>query len=436
MAPLHLPKVLLLLFLFLLFTVSFVSSSSSSATLQPAIQLVGSRDLLEKKDSDGVQMPLKKNKLSTTPDASGTTLSSTNNKNNTKLIKPTTLTAPANSTKLTANKNSTKINKLQEKTFVKLKLNSTSNSIKPTSKPSNSTKPISKSSNSTKPISKSSNSTKPTSLLTQKSADPAKKNKPTIVKKEVKKSTKPVGGLTSRENDDEDDFVSEFRDLPSKFQETLLPDLEVLSTTSKAYLNKANKQISKGFNPIVGKTYAPMVASIISFAFILIPFLLVSLIFNRIKAYFSLQKLVIFIQIYLSIYFSILSLSSIVTGLEPLKFFYATSQSTYVCIQLLQTLAYVLYLLVLLMYLVLVFSTESAMASKLLGLGQTFVGFAVGLHYYMTVFHRAVLRQPPKTSWKVHAVYATCFLLICLLGTAERRKKAYVVDGSEEGKKS
>lgn len=426
MAPLHLPKVLLLLFLFLLFTVSFVSSSSSSATLQPAIQLVGSRDLLEKKDSDGVQMPLKKNKLSTTPDASGTTLSSTNNKNNTKLIKPTTLTAPANSTKLTANKNSTKINKLQEKTFVKLKLNSTSNSIKPTSKPSN----------STKPISKSSNSTKPTSLLTQKSADPAKKNKPTIVKKEVRKSTKPVGGLTYRENDDEDDFVSEFRDLPSKFQETLLPDLEVLSTTSKAYLNKANKQISKGFNPIVGKTYAPMVASIISFAFILIPFLLVSLIFNRIKAYFSLQKLVIFIQIYLSIYFSILSLSSIVTGLEPLKFFYATSQSTYVCIQLLQTLAYVLYLLVLLMYLVLVFSTESAMASKLLGLGQTFVGFAVGLHYYMTVFHRAVLRQPPKTSWKVHAVYATCFLLICLLGTAERRKKAYVVDGSEEGKKS
>lgn len=124
------------------------------------------------------------------------------------------------------------------------------------------------------------------------------------------------------------------------------------------------------------------------------------------------------------------------TGLEPLKFFYATSQSTYICIQLLQTLAYVLYLVVLLMYLVLVFSTESSMMSKMLGFGQTFVGLAVGLHYYVTVFHRAVLRQPPKTSWKVHGVYATCFLLICLLGTAERRKKAYVVDGSEEGKKS
>ncbi|KAJ0534703.1 hypothetical protein HanRHA438_Chr09g0403551 [Helianthus annuus] len=237
-------------------------------------------------------------------------------------------------------------------------------------------------------------------------------------------------------DDEEDDFVSEFRDLPLRFQETLIPDLEVISKTSKTYLNKANKHIYKGVNPIVGKKYAPIATSFISFLFILIPFLLVSLIFNRIKAYFSLQKLIIFIQIYLSIYFSILALSSLVTGLEPLKFFYATSQNTYVCLQLLQTLAYVLYLLVLLMYIVLVFSTDSSVVSKLLGLGQTFVGFAVGLHYYMTVFHRAVLRQPPRSSWKVHGVYATCFLFICLLGTVERRKKAYVVDGSEEEKKN
>ncbi|KAJ0097051.1 hypothetical protein Patl1_27244 [Pistacia atlantica] len=75
-----------------------------------------------------------------------------------------------------------------------------------------------------------------------------------------------------------------------------------------------------------------------------IPLVLVSLIFNRIKAYFSIQKILIFIQVYLAIYFSILCLSALVTGLEPLKFFYATSQSTYVCLQVLQTLGYVLYL--------------------------------------------------------------------------------------------
>ncbi|XP_076927710.1 uncharacterized protein LOC143591374 [Bidens hawaiensis] len=283
---------------------------------------------------------------------------------------------------------------------------------------------VSKTTNSTKPTSK------PTSNLTQKSSDPVKKAKP--IKKDQKSTT-----LTFGEVNEEDDLVSEFRDLPTRFQETFIPDLEALSKTSKSYLNKANKQITKGVNPIVGKKYAPIATSFISFAFILIPFLLVSLIFNRIKAYFSLQKLIIFIQIYLSIYFSILALSSLVTGLEPLKFFYATSQSTYVCLQLLQTLAYVLYLLLLLMYLVLVFSTDTSAVCKLLGLGQTFVGFAVGLHYYVTVFHKAVLRLPPKTSWKVHGVYATCFLLICLLGTAERRKKAYVDDdGNEEGKKN
>lgn len=101
-----------------------------------------------------------------------------------------------------------------------------------------------------------------------------------------------------------------------------------------------------------------------------------------------------------------------------------------------QTLGYVLYLLLLLMYLILVFSTESGPGSKLLGLAQTVVGFAVGLHYYVTVFHRVVLKQPPKTNWKVHGIYAACFVIICVLASADRRKKAYLEEGGEEGKKS
>ncbi|KAK1432404.1 hypothetical protein QVD17_09300 [Tagetes erecta] len=396
MAPLHFQSFTKLLFSLVLFALLLVPPSSSSS-----IQLVGRRHLLEKihPQQDNSDLSLKK-KQGTTPYALGTT------KNKTKLITP--------KPKSTTSSNSTKIQKLQEKDNKPIlkKLNSTSkpsnttnltkptsktsNLTKPTSKTTNPSKPISKSTNPSKPTSKSTNSTKPISktpkspsILTQKSQDPAKK--PT----KEQKSTKKVNTLTYTEDDEDNDLVSEIKDLPARFQETFIPDLEMISTTSKAYITKANKHISKNFNPIVGKKYAPMVASIISFAFILIPFLLVSLIFNRIKAYFSLQKLIIFIQIYLSIYFSILSLSSLVTGLEPLN-----------------------------------------IVSKLLGLGQTFVGFAVGLHYYVTVFHRAVLRQPPKTSWKVHAVYATCFLLICLLGTMERRKKAYVVDGSEEEKKN
>ncbi|XP_059298684.1 uncharacterized protein LOC132051562 [Lycium ferocissimum] len=261
-------------------------------------------------------------------------------------------------------------------------------------------------------------------------------NQPPTDKKTKTQETTQKKSQYSWLEDDEDDFISGFTDLPSKFQETLLPDLEKISKTSQVYLNKANKEITKNFKPYVGNKYAPTVASIISFAFILIPLILVSLIFNKIKAYFSLQKLLIFIQVYLSIYFSILCLSSLITGLEPLKFFYATAQSTYICLQVLQTLAYVLYLLMLLMYLILVFSTETGPATKIIGLAQTIVGFAVGLHYYMTVFHRAVLHQPPKTSWKVHAIYATFFLVICLSNSADRRKKAYLVEGGEVEKKS
>lgn len=106
--------------------------------------------------------------------------------------------------------------------------------------------------------------------------------------------------------------------------------------------------------------------------------------------------------------------------------------------QVFQTLAYVLYLLMQLLNLVVVFSTiESGVSLKVLGVAQTLVGFAVGLHYYSAVFHRAVVGKPPKTNWKIHGIYAACFLVICLFAGAERRKKAYLQeDGNDDGKKS
>ncbi|KAF8411479.1 hypothetical protein HHK36_004031 [Tetracentron sinense] len=412
----------------------------------------------------------------------------TSTKNQTKLIKPTnnstkTTTAPAttsilnkpqfkklNSTSKASNSSTTSILDKSTTQFKKLnstskgsnssttsilkkteikKLNSTSKSSNSTSKISNSTKPgsisIKKSSDLLKPSTPKNKTTQP--IITKQSQTLTEK-KPS----EIKSKTPDKNQFTSKtpkqqkpqkptipswiDEEEEDNLVSEFRDLPSKFHRTLLPDLERISTTSKAYITKANNEITKGFKPLVGSKYAPTIASLISCVFILLPLLLVSLIFNRIKAYFSLQQILIFIQIYLSIYFTILCLSSLATGLEPLKFFFTTSQSTYVCLQVLQTLGYVLYLLLLLMYLVVVFSTECGLGSKVLGLGQTFVGFAVGLHYYAAVFHRAVLHQPPKTNWKVHGIYATCFLVICLFARAERRKKAYLEEGGEEGKKS
>lgn len=443
-------KVLLLYIVLFLFTSCiFLSASSDSSQLESSSkQFLGRRRILDmEKDQDQDQLPKKSSNSSfknQTKLSKPTTLSTKNQTN--KLIK--TSLSTKNQTKITKSSNSTKAT-LTSLSKIKLeKLNSTSKLKK-----LNSTSQLKKL-NST---SKSYNSTKSTSSFTKKTSDLLKlgspKNKTTkpVSKKETqilqtdsesKKQNKPAQINTKPkqpswlDQEMEDDLVAEFRNLPSKFQQTLLPDLERISITSKNYLNKANKEMTKGFKPIVGNKYASTIATIVSFVFITVPLLLVSLIFNRFKAYFSIQKIVIFIQIYLSIYFSILCLSSIVTGLEPLRFFYATSQSTYVCLMVLQTLGYVLYLLLLLMYLILVFSTDSGMGSKLLGLGQTFVGFAIGLHFYVAVFHRVVLHQPPKTTWKVHAIYATCFLVICLFAKFDRRKKAYLEEGGEEGKKN
>lgn len=479
MAPLQdsSPKKVLVLCLALVF-VSSVFCAYSTEVQAEKNELFFGRRMLELQDED--EQPIIKKKSSTTTAA--TALLSTKGKNQTKLVKATTSSSSKNQTKLiktgsvasknqtkllefpsesTKKSNKTKLSKpasdsstLEEKNpTIKIpvkKLNSTS------SKSSNSTKTSTflskKSSDLTKTSSSKDKTAKATTTTSKNSKilldknlsnEPKSKSKTvTSPDKEKPSDTKPKSEKSPKQTlprwidqDDDDDLVSGFRDLPSKFQETLIPDLERISKTSKVYLNKANKEITRGFNPIVGNKYAPTIASFTSFAFILIPLILVSLIFNKFKAYFSLQKILIFIQSYLSIYFSILCLSSLVTGLEPLRFFYVTSQSTYVCLLVLQTLGYVLYLLLILMYLILVFSTETGLATKLLALGQTFVGFAIGLHYYMMVFHRAVLHQPPKTSWKVHAVYATCFLLICLLTRADRRKKAYL-EGGVEGKLS
>uniref|UniRef100_A0A6M2E6S7 Uncharacterized protein n=1 Tax=Populus davidiana TaxID=266767 RepID=A0A6M2E6S7_9ROSI len=440
----HVPLLYLVLFLFTSLLLCASSDSDQQQQLQTDRFLVRRRMLGVETYED--QVPKKKNTNLSTKNQTKLTDPSLSTKNQTKPIK-TGSQSTKNQTKIT---NSTKatLTASQSKNQLK-KLNSTSqlNKLNTTSKASNSTKSIAGSTKKTPDLLKLGSSTdkttKPTSTKqtqslvdkkvgNQESQKQNKNQKQTNEKKttQTKKQPSWIG------QDDEDDLVAEFRDLPSKFHQTLIPDLERISITSKKYLTKANNDLTRGFKPIVGNKYAPTIASIVSFAFILIPLLLVSLIFNHIKAYFSIQKILIFIQVYLSIYFTILCLSSLVTGLEPLKFFYATSQSTYVCLMVLQTLGYALYLLLLLMYLILVFSTEYGLSSKFLGLGQTLVGYAIGLHYYVAVFHRVVLHQPPKTNWKVHGIYATCFLVICLFANAERRKKAYLEEGGEEGKKN
>ncbi|XP_061336605.1 uncharacterized protein LOC133283715 [Gastrolobium bilobum] len=436
----------LLLFVILFFFVSFCFSVCSEPQLKSKeLNSIsgGRRRMLELKaeENEEYEQPLKKkstkNQTKLIKPPSNLSL-----KNQTKTIKSNNLNSTKNQTKLSSKTTltDTSLKKLNSTTFKTKKLNST-NSSKPSNSVSTSIKTSLDLAKASGGGAKAKNKTTKATATKDKDKDKQTNNKfikedqtepekPNIQNKKLKA---PPSWLFEEEDDD---LISGFKDLPIKFKQTLIPDLERISTTSKAYITKANKEITKGFKPYVGNKYAPTIATSLSFAFVLIPLVFISLLFNRIKAYFSLQKLLIFIQAYLSIYFFILCLSSLITGLEPLRFFYSTSQTTYLCLQVLQTLAYVLYLLLLLMYLLLVFSTDCGLGSKFLGLAQSFVGFSVGLHYYMTVFHRVVLRQPPKTNWKIHGIYATCFFLICLIAGADRRKKTYLEEGGEEGKKN
>ncbi|WOL19917.1 hypothetical protein Cni_G28719 [Canna indica] len=429
--------ILLLLFLHVCLT------ASSSSTAVPA-------------SKSQKAPPLSKRSVAETGEEGGKTQNPTalkkklilGSKNQTKLLKP----KKSNSTATVAA--GSKITN----TTAKIKLGK---SLNATLKSSNSTKVLktikltkSNSTKSSKDQLKSLNSVSNSTKSSKKSVfdSPIAKNKTTSPAKAPPKAQQPqakkpakkakpaesMAWLEAEDDMDGTDLISDFRDLPSR----LLPDLERLSTTSKAYISAANKGIAEGVKPYVGKSYAPKVAPVLSSLFLALPLLLLTLLFRRLRAYLSIHRLLVFIQAYLAIYFGTLALTALVTGLEPLRFFYATSPGSYTWTQAAQTMGYLVYLVLQLADLVTVFSNDKdatgsgAASARALALAQMVIGLAVGMHYYAAVFHRAVSGEPPRANWRVHGVYAACFLVICACARAERRKKAYYDEGGEDGKNS
>ncbi|KAL6900808.1 hypothetical protein ACP4OV_005484 [Aristida adscensionis] len=245
-----------------------------------------------------------------------------------------------------------------------------------------------------------------------------------------------------------DGLISEFRDLPFRLQETLMPDLARLSHQSKAYLSAANAGIADGVRPILGGRWAAAAASAASVALLLLPLCMLTALVRRMGPYLPLlHRALLLAQAYLAIYFATLALAAAATGLEPLRFFHAASPAAYAWTQAAQSLGFMGYLVLQMVDLVAVFSGAASPeedgngdATKALGLAQMVVGLAVGLHYYAAVFHRAAAGEAPRANWRVYAVYAACFVIVCACARAERRKKAYLAGGgdgaTEEWKKS
>jgi hypothetical protein len=120
--------------------------------------------------------------------------------------------------------------------------------------------------------------------------------------------------------------------------------------------------------------------------------------------------------------------------------------TAYAWTQAAQSLGFMAYLVLHMVDLIVVFSGTASPeddgngdTAKALGLAQMVVGLAASVHYYTVVFHRAVAGVVPHANWRVYAVYAACFAIVCACARAERRKKAYLAGtdrAAEEWKKS
>jgi hypothetical protein len=130
--------------------------------------------------------------------------------------------------------------------------------------------------------------------------------------------------LTKQAEEGTDDLISEFRDLPSRLQETLMSDLARLSQHSKAYMSAANVGIADGVRPILGGRWAAVAV------LLLLPLFMLTALVQRMGPYLPLlHRALLLAQTYLAIYFTTLALTTTATGLEPLRFVHATSPAAY-----------------------------------------------------------------------------------------------------------
>ncbi|ONM54320.1 hypothetical protein ZEAMMB73_Zm00001d020135 [Zea mays] len=130
--------------------------------------------------------------------------------------------------------------------------------------------------------------------------------------------------LTKQPEEGTNDLISEFRDLPSRLHETLMPDLARLSQYSKAFLSAANAGIANSVRLILSGRLHGISGGAAGAA---------ALHAHRAGAAHgpvpAAPPVLLLAQTYLAIYFATLALTAAATGLEPLRFVHAASPAAY-----------------------------------------------------------------------------------------------------------
>ncbi|CAK9217122.1 unnamed protein product [Sphagnum troendelagicum] len=231
--------------------------------------------------------------------------------------------------------------------------------------------------------------------------------------------------------------VTLLQDLPTNFQQTVgavashvIPQIQQISDQSMNSFDKINRNLASSFLPWIGEKYAPIIATLISYCLLLPPLALVLFLCERIRAILTLQKVLLFINIYLVTYFAILLIVALGLGSEPTAFLDQYSPFGYLILQLLQAFGYMIYMLLQTADVIITCATGSPIG-KTSAVIQWLLALMVGLHYYVTVFHRAMAKQHPHISWKFYGFYSLSFLVCCLLARTQQSKKEYIPLGDE-----
>eukprot|EP00850_Spirogloea_muscicola_P024177 SM000465S16653 [mRNA] locus=s465:6613:8513:- [translate_table: standard] len=250
--------------------------------------------------------------------------------------------------------------------------------------------------------------------------------------------------IQAQEDDDSfDDFINEVREIPrnlpqitegikNKTQEHLGKHIGKIANSGQEALSKAHSHISDHIGQYVGAVGS----TIVSFTLLLIPLALVIFALERIRAIFSLQKVLLLANMYIAAYCFTLLGAWFIIGYEPMKSLKQSSDANFIFLQLLQALAYSVYLLLQMLAACLACRKGTDIYVRASSGVQLFVALCVGLHYFVAVFQRAMRDQPPKITYMAYLTYFISFTILCLLAQVRKTKAEALRTGAINGKQN
>eukprot|EP00899_Mesostigma_viride_P024004 jgi/Mesvir1/4789/Mv11089-RA.1 len=199
----------------------------------------------------------------------------------------------------------------------------------------------------------------------------------------------------------------------AKTRKHVAPHVGRLARSGYEVAAKTHKGIQDTVSHYVGPEHTPLVSTVVSYVALLTPLLVSLLIILRIRAMFSIQKVVLFANLYLTAYCATLVLTTCLIGVEPLATLQRSSESNYVVVQLVEAFGYILYMLMQLINLGIM--SSSGCCTRFAAVLQICLASGVGLHYYLNVWQPAMLDLPPSVSWQMYGGYALVFLACCFM---------------------